>query len=68
LKSYAANRLSAAGTKTPVWQEGYHDHGLRDGDDYRARLRYLLENPVRAGLAGRVGEYPHVILPTWWQG
>jgi REP element-mobilizing transposase RayT len=67
LKSYTANKLSRAGIITPVWQEGYHDQGLRDNGDYRARLQYLLYNPVRAGLARRVREYPHIILPDWWE-
>ena len=38
-----------------LWQSGFHDRVLRDGDDTRAVVRYVLENPVRAGLA-RVAE------------
>ena len=33
-----------------LWQEGYHDRVLRDEDDTRAIARYILANPVRAGL------------------
>lgn len=67
LKSYTANQLSECGVIPPVWQSAYHDHGLRDDEDYRIRVRYLLENPVRAGLVSRVEDYPHLILPKWWQ-
>ncbi len=66
LKSYSAHGLSAAGIETPIWQKGYHDHGLRDDEDYRARVQYVLQNPRRAGLVQRVEDYPYVILPDWW--
>ena len=66
LKSYTARHLTRAGVESPVWQDGYHDHGLRDNDDYKARIRYVLQNPVRAGLVWKVGDYPFLILPDWW--
>ncbi|MBT8135669.1 MAG: transposase [Gammaproteobacteria bacterium] len=67
LKSYSAHRLAGAGIATPVWQRGFHDHALRGDEDYRIRVRYLVENPVRAGLVERVEDYPHLILPGWWR-
>ena len=67
LKSYTANCLVASGVDTPVWQDGYHDHGLRDDEDYRGRARYVLQNPVRAGLARQVDDYHYLILPAWWK-
>ena len=65
-KSYTANRLSRSGVLPPVWQAGYHDHALRDDEDYRVRVRYLLQNPVRAGLVPRAEDYPYLVLPEWW--
>ncbi len=41
-----------------VWQRGYHDHALRQEESLRAAARYLVANPLRAGLAERVGDYP----------
>ncbi len=66
LKSYSVRSLAAAGVETPVWQEGYYDHALRHDEDYRSKVAYVLQNPVRAGLVSRVDEYPFVILPGWW--
>jgi putative transposase len=43
----------------PVWQRGFHDRALRDEDDVREIARYIIANPLRLGLAKRVGEYPH---------
>jgi len=42
-----------------LWQDGYYDHVLRDDESTIAVARYIFENPVRAGLARRVEEYPH---------
>jgi REP element-mobilizing transposase RayT len=42
-----------------LWQAGYHDRVLRDDESTEAVARYVLENPVRAGLAREIGEYPH---------
>ena len=66
LKSHSARSLSRLDVKTPVWQGGYYDHGLRDDEDYRARVRYVMQNPIRAGLVQRVEDYPYIILPRWW--
>jgi len=41
-----------------VWAGGFHDHALRADEDLRSVARYVVLNPVRAGLAARVGEYP----------
>ncbi|MDJ0938275.1 MAG: transposase [Woeseiaceae bacterium] len=67
LKSYTANRLAHLGVAAPIWQPGFHDHALRDDEDYSVRIRYLIDNPVRAGLVERIEDYPYVILPTWWR-
>lgn len=44
---------------TPLWQRGFHDHALRRDEDLRAAARYLIANPLRAGLVRRVCDYPH---------
>ena len=41
-----------------VWQRGFHDHALRREEGLRAVARYMVANPLRAGLAERVGDYP----------
>ena len=43
-----------------LWQAGFHDHALRTEDDVIVIARYIVANPVRAGLVKRVGDYP------WW--
>lgn len=42
-----------------VWQPGYHDRAVRWEDDVRAMARYIVANPLRAGLVRRAADYPH---------
>ena len=48
----------AARTKRPLWQEGFHDHVLRPEEDPKRFARYIIENPVRAGLVESPLDYP----------
>ena len=41
-----------------LWQRGYYDHVLRDGQRQLGVARYILMNPVRAGLVDAVADYP----------
>lgn len=41
------------------WQPGFHDHTLRAEEDLPALARYVIANPVRAGLVASVRAYPH---------
>jgi REP-associated tyrosine transposase len=43
--------------QTALWQIGYWERVLREKDDARAVIRYMLENPVRAGLVARFTDY-----------
>jgi putative transposase len=44
--------------RTRLWQEGYYDRILRDNDPTEGVVRYILENPVRAGLVDDARAYP----------
>ncbi len=53
----AVNR--ALSRHSPVWQGAYHDHALRDDDQLLTAIRYLISNPIRAGLVQNLGDYPY---------
>ena len=40
-----------------VWASGYHDHALRYEEDLVGVARYVIDNPVRAGLVRRAMDY-----------
>ena len=41
-----------------LWQPGFHDRVLRECDDARGVVGYVVNNPVRAGLVTRMADYP----------
>lgn len=49
---------AAAVVGSRVWMPGYHDRAMRRDDDLLAMARYVVMNPVRAGLVPKVGDYP----------
>ena len=48
-------RLNRQGT---LWQKTFHDHALRAEEDVKKIARYIVANPLRAGLAENIGDYP----------
>ena len=42
-----------------IWQKGFHDHALRREEGIRHAARYIIANPVRAGLVESVRDYSH---------
>lgn len=41
-----------------LWQRGYYDRALRRDEDLKSAARYIVMNPLRAGLVQRLGDYP----------
>lgn len=42
----------------PVWQPSFFDRALRRDEDIQVVARYIVANPLRAGLANSLREYP----------
>jgi len=55
-------RFSASSRKayphTRLFQRSFYDHILRKDEDVMAVARYVIANPVRAGIVDEVGKYP----------
>jgi REP element-mobilizing transposase RayT len=59
VKGRAARRVNQLlGRSGDLWQSGFHDHALRHEEDMQAIARYIVANPLRAGLVERIGDYP----------
>ena len=57
VSAHALNRqLERRGS---IWQKGFHDHALRREEDIRDVARYIIANPIRAGLVKAVRDYSH---------
>ncbi len=55
--AFGINRMK--GVSRRVWQDGFHDRAVRRGQDLRALARYIVANPLRAGLVEDIGDWPH---------
>ena len=45
--------------QVPLWQRRFHDRAVRHDEDLTSLARYIVANPLRAGLVERISEYPH---------
>lgn len=53
----AANRTMSR--RGRVWMPGFHDRALRAEEEVEAVARYVICNPIRAGLVESADEYPY---------
>ncbi|KAA0950351.1 MULTISPECIES: transposase [unclassified Pseudomonas] len=57
-KSRSARAINKArGLHETLWQKGYFDRALRREEDLKAMARYIVGNPLRAGIVDHIGEY-----------
>ena len=60
MKAQSARKLNREiGRTGRFWAPGFHDHALRKEGDLRGVARYIVANPLRAGLVQRVADYPY---------
>ncbi len=58
IKSVSAHRINRALTRAgQIWQHESFDHVLRREESIEAKVQYICENPVRAGLVKHPHEY-----------
>jgi putative transposase len=46
-------------SKTKPWQDGFHDHAIRSEESLINVARYIVANPLRAGLVKSINEYSY---------
>jgi len=42
-----------------LWDKGFHDHALRRDESVEKTIRYIIANPMRAGLVTNPMSYPY---------
>ncbi len=59
VKSHTARNVNKSlGRSGQFWQRGFHDRAIRDEENLQSVARYIVANPIRAGLVRRVQDYP----------
>jgi len=48
-----------------LWQDGYFERVLRDADDERGAIRYIVNNAVRRGLCRAPEDYRYAWSPSF---
>jgi REP element-mobilizing transposase RayT len=61
-KSYTTGLIRNAGGPRFIWQPSYYDRLVRNELELGDTLRYVIHNPVVAGLVERPEDWPWV----WW--
>lgn len=51
---------SLVGRNGRYWTHGYYQHRVRDEQDLRNQVGYVLRNPVAAGFVGEERDWPYV--------
>jgi REP element-mobilizing transposase RayT len=64
-KQYSGFYYAKANRRAKLWQHGSHDHIVRDDVDFLDRVRYVVNNPVAAGLAARPEDYRLLGSDRW---
>ena len=60
VKSLATRKINQiSGRQGRLWQKGFHDRAIRKEEDLTSVARYIVANPLRAGLVNSVKDYPH---------
>jgi REP element-mobilizing transposase RayT len=59
LKSFTSNQANKMLNRTgPFWSREYYDHRIRNSEQFRRILVYILENPIKAGLCHDWQQWP----------
>jgi putative transposase len=61
----SSGQIYARGAKEALWQDSYYDHVVRPEENLTGIACYIIQNPVRAGLAISPLEYPYLGSNAW---
>ena len=65
IKNFSAKEVNKAlGIKGTFWKKEYHDHIIRDEEDFSNQLEYIKNNPTKVGMADYKFLYTHPNIDT----
>ncbi|OGP55755.1 MAG: hypothetical protein A2V67_13550 [Deltaproteobacteria bacterium RBG_13_61_14] len=65
IKSVTARKINhlRGRQRGSIWQDEYYDRSVRDQADFEVKLRYLMHNPIKQGLAAQPQDWDALWLP-----
>jgi putative transposase len=64
-KQYSGYYYKQSHPPQTLWQHGSNDHIIRDEVELLDKIRYVVNNPVAAGLVSRPEDYPYLGSQRW---
>ena len=59
VKAFSARRINEIlGSNGAIWQPAFYDRAIRREEDLEGVARYIVANPLRAGIVRTIKEYP----------
>jgi REP element-mobilizing transposase RayT len=66
IKSYTAHEINKAEQRSgKVWQDEYHDRLIRNEKEFREKLLYTANNPIKSKLAETHADYKWLYVKGW---
>jgi len=63
VKSFSVHQINRLrGRKGPFWQDERYDRIVRDEAEFLEKWQYIMNNPVKAELAQKWGDYPWLFI------
>ena len=59
VKTITARYYATKWGSKKIWQRGFYDHAIRKEEDIVSVARYIVANPLRAGISSSVRAYSH---------
>jgi len=69
IKSFTAHQMNkAAGLSGSVWQDEYHDRVIRNDREYREKMLYIANNPIKSNPGSTHSDYRWLYVKGWING
>jgi len=69
IKSFTAHEMNkAAGLSGRVWQDEYYDRIIRNDKEYREKMLYIANNPIKSKPLSTHSDYPWLYVKGWIDG
>ena len=66
IKGFSAHKINEqSGEKGDIWQAGYFDKIIRDENDLLIKIKYIINNPIRATLVETIEKYKWIFVKDY---
>lgn len=64
--SFTSNKINKILKRSGhLWQDGFYDHAIRNDAAYIRHIKYIEENPIKAGFVKKSKDWPFSKIEHW---